>query len=532
MASIIRIKRSTGTAAPGTLKTGELAYSAGTGTSANFGDRLFFGKGDDGSGNATTVEVIGGAYFANLADHTPGTLTANSAIITDGSSKIDQLIVDNVDINGNTISTTSGDLILNPTSDIDVNNNQIKNLAAPTLSTDAATKAYVDAVSGATYFTVNGDTGSDTVNLADSAVTITGGTGLSSAVTNNTVTINLDNTSVSPGSYGSATAIPTFTVDQQGRLTAASTVSVATTLNLAGETGTGSVSILDSDLTIAAGEGINTVASGTTITISGEDATTSNKGIASFEDSDFIVTAGHVRIKEGGVSNAQLANSTITLGSSTLTLGAATTDVDGLTSLIVDDIKIDGSVISNLSASNSLYIDPAPVGDSAGGFAGQLVIRGDLVVQGSTTTVNSTTVSINDLNLVLADSAANAAAADGAGITIGGAGYSGTKATILYDGATDRWDLNKGLEFADSIGGTNTVYFSGTKLSHATLDLIATSLFEGEGIDLSYNVGSRTFTIAAEDASVTNKGVANFDSDQFTVTGGLVTVSVLDGGTY
>ena len=64
------------------------------------------------------------------------------------------------------------------------------------------------------------------------------------------------------------------------------------------------------------------------------------------------------------------------------------------------------------------------------------------------------------------------------------------------------------------------------------MDLIATSLFEGEGIDLSYNVGSRTFTIAAEDASVTNKGVANFDSDQFTVTGGLVTVSVLDGGTY
>ena len=229
MASIIRIKRSTGTAAPGTLKTGELAYSAGTGTSANFGDRLFFGKGDDGSGNATTVEVIGGAYFANLADHTPGTLTANSAIITDGSSKIDQLIVDNVDINGNTISTTSGDLILNPTSDIDVNNNQIKNLAAPTLSTDAATKAYVDAVSGATYFTVNGDTGSDTVNLADSAVTITGGTGLSSAVTNNTVTINLDNTSVSPGSYGSATAIPTFTVDQQGRLTAASDTNISIT---------------------------------------------------------------------------------------------------------------------------------------------------------------------------------------------------------------------------------------------------------------------------------------------------------------
>ena len=100
MAAIIRIKRSTGASAPGSLKTGELAYSSGTGAFNNGGDRLFFGKGDDGSGNATTVEVIGGAYFANLADHSPGTLTASSAIVVDASKKIDNLIVDNLDING------------------------------------------------------------------------------------------------------------------------------------------------------------------------------------------------------------------------------------------------------------------------------------------------------------------------------------------------------------------------------------------------------------------------------------------------
>ena len=55
MATIIRIHRSTGTSAPGSLKSGELAYSAGTGSQGNGGDRLYFGKGDDG-------------FFGNVSD--------------------------------------------------------------------------------------------------------------------------------------------------------------------------------------------------------------------------------------------------------------------------------------------------------------------------------------------------------------------------------------------------------------------------------------------------------------------------------
>ena len=91
MATIIRIKRSTTSNAPTDLKTGEISYSSGSGSQSNGGDRLYFGKGDDGSGNATTPEVIGGAYFTNMLDHVHGTLTASSAIITDASSKINNL---------------------------------------------------------------------------------------------------------------------------------------------------------------------------------------------------------------------------------------------------------------------------------------------------------------------------------------------------------------------------------------------------------------------------------------------------------
>ena len=59
---------------------------------------------------------VGGEYYADKMDHIPGTLTASAAIIADVNKKIDQLLVDNVDINGNTIATTNtnGNLVLDP----------------------------------------------------------------------------------------------------------------------------------------------------------------------------------------------------------------------------------------------------------------------------------------------------------------------------------------------------------------------------------------------------------------------------------
>ena len=104
MANIIKIKRSTSTAVPASIQEGELAYSESS-------NKLFFAV--NAGSNATAI--IGGKLYTDMLDQTAGTLTASSAILVDSNSKIDNLLVDNLQLNGNTIQTTdtNGDLTIN-----------------------------------------------------------------------------------------------------------------------------------------------------------------------------------------------------------------------------------------------------------------------------------------------------------------------------------------------------------------------------------------------------------------------------------
>ena len=128
MASIIRIKRSSGTAKPASLNWGEMAYVTGIGSyggTNQYKDRIFVG--DDG----TNVNPVAGHYYTSMMEHTPGNLTGVSntrnsdggiVAVVDSNRKIDEWNVDNLTLNGNELSSTDadGDIVFNPNGTGDV----------------------------------------------------------------------------------------------------------------------------------------------------------------------------------------------------------------------------------------------------------------------------------------------------------------------------------------------------------------------------------------------------------------------------
>jgi hypothetical protein len=214
--------------------------------------------------------------------------------------------------------------------------------------------------------TYDDDSGKLDFNVNDPTITITGDVDGSATMTNlgsTSIEVTLDTVNSNTGAFGSSTAIPVITVNGKGLVTAVTTQSISTTLTVGADTGTADAVALGTDtLQFSGGEGIDTVVSNNTITISGEDATTSNKGIASFSSDNFAVASGAVTIKDGGVSNAELVNSTITLGSSTLTLGSTTTSVAGITELTVDNLNFNGNSITSTDTNGNITLSPNGTG--------------------------------------------------------------------------------------------------------------------------------------------------------------------------
>jgi hypothetical protein len=331
-----------------------------------------------------------------------------------------------------------------------------------------------------------------------------------------TTTLKLNDTAVAAGSYGSTTKIPSFTVDAQGRLTAASESDVATNLSIAGDTGTDTIDLLSDTLTVSGGEGIDVDVTDNTITVSAEDASTSNKGVASFESADFNTTSGHVELKDTVVKSLTTDSGDLTpSGHSLSILGGEGIDVThtgtsitvagedasttnkGVASFADADFTVTsgavtiknvnlatqttGNYIATISGTaNEIEVTGSGSENSAVTIglpddvtiAGNLTISGNLDVQGSINSISTTEVNIVDNKVVLNTNVDGAPIAD-AGLKVN----RGTSADveILWNESSDQWTLTN--------DGTN--YHEITRKYKQTLSTSATSY------TLTHNLGTK-----------------------------------------
>jgi hypothetical protein len=567
MATVIQIKRSSGTTSPSTLKLGELAYTYGAGTQGNLGDRLFIGEGGvDGNGDANNISVIGGQYFTDMLDHVAGTLTGSSALIADANLAIDQVIVGNSATVGGTIKLNEGTN----------NGSAFIGLKAPNTVTTETTFTLPDGDGTAGQFlktdgsgnldfaTVNqfidlaGDTGTDTYNTAET-LTFAGGAGLTQTVTDNTVTVTA--TALTNSNLSGSAGITNANLSTAGQITlGSSTLTLgATTTDIAGLT-----SLVVDDITIN-GTTIATTASNLDITLSPHGTGTvvvpsgyesraglTAESLVNKAYVDAIAEGLHVHASCKAATTQTLAlesGDTVTYdnGSSgvgaTLTLSTGISTLDGYT--LVDGDRI---LIKNESnqAHNGIYIrTSSTVFTRAIDFDTVVeVAPGDfLFVENGTANGSNgyvqteTTVAIGTSEFIFEQFS-------GAGQITAGAGLSKTgnqldvevdnsSIEIVADTLQVRTLGITNAMLAGSIDGAkieNFVFTDESSTQGAVQIGNAMEFLAGEGINTI--ASGNTLQIAGELASTSNIGVASFTSDNFAVTSGDVAITTVDGGSF
>ena len=420
MASIIRVKRSTGTTAPSSVNFGELAVTlSGGGTQANSGDRLYVGD------NAGNTQVIGGRYFTDLLSNAPGSVAsaANAStasngfvVILDQNRKVDQWNVDNLRLDANVLSSTNtdGDIFFVPNGSGEV-------------------------VVGDNIFLTFGDSKDSKITYdesGDDRINVTG----ADWVYENGVAIVMADTTDSHNKDTGALIV-------EGGVGIEKSVNIGGNINVAGVSTFVGVVTTTGDLFVGGDLHVKD-------DIFFDEATMRNlrvTGISTFEG-DMHQT--------GGVFHALDAR--------------------------IGGVGISSNIISTKQGhGNLLYIDPYPDGLSN---EGTVIVKGDLQVDGTTTTVDSFTVNLNDpiINLGVTTSTRTVMMTANAGVS-----------TIKIDTAA-------GIHTGDSVSGTNVA--SGTTIT--TYDLTEKLITISNAVQSGGIATTGQLTVTANVDTNTDRGVA------------------------
>ena len=454
MSNIIRIKRraSGDSGAPSSLENAELAFNEVNNT-------LYYGKGSGGVGGTATsvIAIAGDGSFVNLSG--AQTISGNktfSGTVALGSSA--------------TATTKSP------------GNN----------STSVATTAYVDAAVGAVSgsFTLAGDGGSSqTITLGDT-LTISGGTGLTAtAGSSDKVTIDLDNTAVTAGSYGTSTAVGSFTVDAQGRLTAASATNIRT-------------------------------------------ASTTETGLASFNTDDFTVTSGNVAIKAERIEDivGAMVESNTESGISVSYddgSGKLNFNVNDPTITIAGDV--DGSATMTDLGNTTINVTLDTVNSNTGSFGSStaipvITVNGKGLVTAVTTESISTTLTV----------AANTGTADSVALGTDTLTFTGTApiATAVTNNtitisATDASTSAKGVASFSSSSFDVTTGAVSIKNAGITNAQLAGSIANDKLSNSSITIGNRSISLGSTDTTIA--GITELTVDNININGNEITSTNTNG---
>lgn len=372
-----------GTIQGGSLTDGTLTISSGnvtSGVSATFSGAVQGGSIKDG-----TATLTGGALSGATTGSFSGNVSAGNLTTTG------KVTAGNASVTGTLDFGSLSDGAITITGFVDEDNMvSDSNVLIPT---QQSVKAYVDAQLGATALDFAGDSGTGNIDLDSQTLTIAGGTGLTSSVSGQTVTVNLDNTAVTAATYGTANSVATFTVDAQGRLTNAVATAISITNSQVSDFNAGV------DARVSGGVGLTYTAGvldlDNTAVTAGVYGSATNIPQFTVDAQGRITAASNIAVATNFSIAGDSGTADVVNGGETLTVTGASGQI--ATTITNNQIQVgivDGASIANLSVTGTLTSDDITSNQIT--IAGNAIITGNLTVQGQQTIVDSTTVQTAD----------------------------------------------------------------------------------------------------------------------------------------